>query len=149
MAIELKLDDKAVAFLFPEGSEAHLRLQNAVIDQVIRRTVTKNLDQLNAIIQARVDELFNVALVAKGVSLGAWRTPQLSNPLQAEIVKKAREAIDNAIKEGFGGTPATIEQIRADAFKKVEEQLALELSMGLEARVNRLVKTALKNAVGG
>jgi len=140
MSITLKLDTAALLTLFPEGSQAHLDLQQCVIQQLINRRFRPS-DALQLGIDKATSEFHTLcanvytahfdncvdAQLAPGSRATSWgvpkRTlgPEVVDLIQQQAAKDAREAIESLVK-------VTAESMTTNAIQRCEAELAKVLS---------------------
>lgn len=149
MTILLRLDTNAVDALFPEGTQARVELQQAVIAEIIRRqikpealgeSVTSQIaaaraDALNAIKRAR-DDAAGRAFEEQGVAKSTWGGVELKPGAKAVINEAARQAVRDEI------TNVIAEQIGIQA-----ERLRGTVTHDAQAAVNRMIDREIQAAV--
>ena len=152
--IQLRLDAGALAALFPEGTEARVELQKAVVAEFLK----KNSPRLEFDSQMRRE----IALMRQQAAelcaeqLGMHRSPrcmlglpgayQLTDPMKAQVRDLAhramREEAEKSIKPLADGV---IKTLLEDIDRKIEAQLDAEIL----AKVRAKVHTALASAFPG
>lgn len=140
MSIQLKLDAQAMAALFPEGSEVRLELQQAVINETVRKLVDRELTKTRAQIAEQCRVVVSEALTAEGLTSRLWQGVRLSDSYVRELKEHAvaalREASHKVVAEAVNPVVADIER-----------RIRREVDSGLEVRLNLLAKEALRGAL--
>lgn len=93
MSIQLRLDAPALAALFPEGSQARLDLQQAVVAEFVGRHLKPRMvaaEVMSVIEKARRDAVQEILSELHVTS--AW-TPKLSEKFLATLREEARAAV--------------------------------------------------------
>ena len=148
--IQLRLDAGALAALFPEGTEARVELQKAVVAEFLK----KNSPRLEFDSQMRreIGLMREQAAELCAKELGMHRSPrtmhgppgayQLTDPMKAQVRDLAhramREEAEKSIKPLADG-------VLEDIDRKIEAQLDAEIL----AKVRAKVHTALASAFPG
>lgn len=128
--ITLKLDTNAVKSLFPEGSEARLDLQKAVL-----ANVAQYVGKETALDDETLHFLKNHAASAAQVAVKQWLntyTPAKSSLTEA-IVMRARADVDRLMMD-----------MLQDELQKVAKEFSVTLREQLEAAIERRVRTGLE-----
>lgn len=147
--ILLRLDASAVTAIFPEGTEARVNLQNAVIAEFVRKNIKPSLlgqdvadqieraraDALNAI-KKRADDAKHTYLAELGVSVDGYSRVLLSDSVRSKIQESAKMAVHIEINSVIR------EQVNAAA-----EKLRGTIDHDAKAAVNRLVDSEIREAV--
>lgn len=149
MTIRLHLDTNAVDALFPEGTQARVELQQAVIAEIIRRKIKPGAlgesvaaqierarsDALDAIERAKA-EMADKVLRDQGVTKDHWGCIELKNEAKATIDEAARQAIRDEIEK------AIREQVKSQV-----EKLKFEITVRTEGAISRMIDSEIRNAV--
>jgi len=151
MTLQLKIDTNALTALFPEGTEIRLKLQNAVIDQVVRRLAIKQVADIEARISTAVAleaqlHLQNVRDVK--ITGGNYSHPvryTLGEAFKASVARAVDDAVRDAIQQELNKVrEVQIEEISKRALGVLEHNL----NAGLEQRIDKLIKTSFRRVVG-
>lgn len=139
MTIELKLDTPSLTSLFPEGSEARLKLQQAVIDNFCRRhlrgvasDIESRLEsaRLNTIREA--EAAFTVAL--PGRMPQRKLSPEFSKLIEDEVRTAANQQMRDALS---GAIEAAFAELNIEA----------RVQSYLDARIRNMTSTAIEQAL--
>ena len=117
--ISLKLDTNAVLSLFPEGSEARVELQNAIIKNVVDSIVGKKVDE-------KISSLINDYVTYKFPS---------TVELQKIIDKKFEDFVTN---KGWGSPTTNYTGIK---------KLADKVKSGVETECETVIEKIIQNAI--
>lgn len=133
--MELKLDIHALNALFPEGTEARLKLQQCVLEEFSRRqikalesTIRNQATAIHNSASQKVEEMFKEAGWTK--SYGNWKMPQ---SLKDELADTAKNLV----------TTESSAQMREAANNAAADALA-RMDSTLQARLERLVDERVK-----
>jgi hypothetical protein len=133
--MELKLDIHALSALFPEGSEARLKLQQCVLEEFSRRqikalesTIRNQAVAIHNSASQKVEDMFKEAGWTK--SYGNWKMPQ---SLKEELADTAKSLV----------TTESAVQMREAANNAAAAALA-KMESTVQARVERLVDERIK-----
>ena len=114
--MKIQLDTKALQTLFPEGSEARIDLQRAVVANMLRKSFTGDLDLT---LRAEI-----------GRSVSGLRT-EMRQLIQTEL----RPALDKArdeLTDGFAADAATCRSDAEERLKRSFDLIEKRLTSGLE-----------------
>lgn len=150
--VSLKLDSDAVASLFPEGSQARIDLQSAVITNIASRYLK---DASNTQIQEAVAEsLTDFKLVSdeaiKNVCNDfAKSSYSWNNKLQINLLDSTRDEIRNAIIFGVNSEILSLitEQVAIESKKLVElipEIVTKRMEVNLNCKIEKEVNSRLQ-----
>lgn len=101
MSIQLRLDAAALATLFPEGSQARVDLQQAVVAEFAKKHIKPSAAGLQAMVdKARVEAVAEV-MKELGLTRGAYSSNpvKLSDGVKYEIDQAARSAVREHSRE--------------------------------------------------
>jgi hypothetical protein len=135
---EFKLDASAIMALFPEGTEARLKLQETVMNEVVRKLVDRNVTQMTAAINAAVKLEFSARLGAEGIKT-TGQTLTLSDPARKLIAAEAERVYRDAVSAAVNAV-AELESIR--------RKLSVALDTGLRGQVIEQARIALRGVLG-
>ena len=143
MAVELKLDTAAVVSLFPEGSEVRLKLQQAVINEVVKNLIDRRIKELQAEINTRIQSIENEArkaftdeLTRKGFDR-KWGNLVLSDAAKSLIAEQARSAFSEEINKAVNAAAAVHLEL-------VKGRLDREIDSGFRLRLDAIAKDVLR-----
>lgn len=141
--IVLRLNTDVVASLFPEGSQARVDLQQAVIAKVIERVVTKEIRHIDWNLEAQVKNVIAVKLQEMGVT-SKWAgssstalSPELTNRLR----NRAEEEVNLRINEGIR---LAVNQAVASLQPRIDKLLEGELTDAIRDLARKALKDVLK-----
>lgn len=121
MTIQLRLDTTALAALFPEGSEARLDLQRAVVNQFITQYIKPTMirdDVMRMVTAARSEAVAQVTKELGGQNL--WNTglsdtfkqrikDEVTMMASAFTVKTINEAVEHSVQSRMVGIDRTVD----------------------------------------
>jgi hypothetical protein len=141
MSIQLKLDAPALAALFPEGSEIRLELQQAVINETVRKLVDRELSKTRAFISEQCAKTVKDALDKESLTSKVWAGVKLSDSytkeLQRLVVEEARTAFHKYVSEAMA-------PMIADLDKRIKDRMESEMTVKLAALAKQAMRDALK-----
>lgn len=139
MSVQLKLDAQAMTALFPEGSEIRLALQQAVINEVARNIVDRNITNLRSQIDATCMAHFERVLADQGIKrhYSGW---QISPEIKATINDAAKLSFSSEVSKA-------IDAVAQPALDEIRRKLDAQLETGLRARLDALAREALRGAL--
>jgi len=136
MSIQLKLDGKAVASLFPEGSEARIQLSNAVVAEVLSKHLKPQY--IGDAVERQIFEAKTSAITEVLSKMGVqskWGNISLSEEfrktLHELIAKTVKGRIDQAIHEHV-----TSEETKAWLNRRVEYAIEQRFNRALDEAVS-------------
>lgn len=141
MNVELKLDTAAVNALFPEGTEARVALQQAVINNITSNILDKRINEdireqvrnaaaamgVNDNLQTKVQTEMRRYLVEKG-----WNT---RGKIQTSRLEEVKAIINQEVQD-------TTYQIFEDLIKKCTEEAKTKFADGMERKINYALSNA-------
>ena len=140
MSIQLKLDAPAIAALFPEGSEIRLELQQAVINETVRKVVDRELSATRRYIGECCKKIVEDALAKEGLTSKVWSgvalTKEYEDRLKVLTTEAARTAFHKYVSEAMA-------PMIADLDKRIKDRMDAEMT----AKLNTLAKEALRGAL--
>lgn len=139
MSIQLKIDTAALISLFPEGSEVRLELQQAVINEVSRNIIDRNVSALNAQVKAACLAHFERVLATEGIK-HAYNGWQLSEPVKTAIGDQVKSLFSKEVSKA-------IDAVAQPALDEIRRKLDAQLETGLRARLDALAREALRGAL--
>lgn len=169
--MKFQLDTKAMEALFPEGSEARVELQTAVIANFAKRIKNDHISNLvkqeviretNGIADPReLGHLMNQALKAEFDNINRWgATVNLKtdsgigqamrsyvNTLQYEMIRNLRNEFQVVLKEGIEARAAGLIAQAKDELNKVEGELETRIRSNISRQMDDIIKQELKKAL--
>lgn len=140
MSIQLKLDSAAMAALFPEGSEIRLELQQAVINETVRKLVDRELSGTRAYIDTQCKKIVSEALAKEGLTSKLWTGVRLSDDYTKKLESLTTEAARTAFHKYV--SEAMVPMI-GDLDNRIKSRMDAEMT----AKLNALAKAALRDAL--
>ena len=137
----LKLDTDAVQLLFPEGTEARVKLQDAVIDNVVRRLMTKDYTVLGERFQGEIRAQISKHLSTQGATFNFAGEVKLKDTLVQALSQRVNEAVQQVVDNH-------VEAARQALLAEVGARLNDHLERGLERKVDTLVRASLGRLAG-
>lgn len=156
----LRIDLRALAALFPEGSPARVELQQAVVAEFVRKhlkdsvlgsgieaMLTETRDNLRAEIRAARDQLLKNDQAVAGVTGDYWRGIRFSDDAKNAIKSEAYAVLKGVIEESIKGHVATHMQrlekaianaVQAATTKAIEDQVSAAVRARVAAVVEKL-----------
>ena len=135
----IKLDAHAVAYLFPEGSEARIELQQTVMNEMVRKLVDREVTSMKAAIDAAVKTEFSARLGVEGIKvLGQNLT--LSDPARRLIADKATAVYVEAVNKAVAA-------VAEPELESIRRKLHVALDTGLREQIKEQAKIALRGIV--
>lgn len=160
--ISIKLDTNTVRDLFPEGSEARVQLQQAVIDNVVKEMVLKDTENnIRKTVQTEIHSATrNVPSVVEEIKKqleqfyekAGWSgdirgTQAFSAAMREEAERHASIAISNmvreAIQDGMTKSEARIKDHMAYASIKMQDIVVKAVNKDFEAIINKAIAEKL------
>jgi anionic cell wall polymer biosynthesis LytR-Cps2A-Psr (LCP) family protein len=138
--IEFKLDATAMTALFPEGSTARLKLQETVMNEIVRKVVDRNVANMHSQINDAVRIEFQARLAAEGVKIIGQKLT-LSDPARKLIAEQAAVAYNAAVF-------AAVNAVAEPELESIRRKLNVALDTGLRAQITEQVKIALRGVLG-
>jgi len=139
MSIAIKLDTTAMLALFPEGSQAHLDLQQAVLNEVVRKLVDRNVGQMTAKINEAVRTEFSARLGVEGIKV-LNQTLTLSDPARKAIAEQATQVYRDAVQKA-------VNEVAAPEVEAIRKKLNVALDTGLRSAIIEQAKIALRGVL--
>jgi hypothetical protein len=140
MSIQLKLDAAAMAALFPEGSEIRLELQQAVINETVRKIVDRELSVTRNHIESQCKLIVEQALAAEGLTSKVWKGVKLSDETEKRLKEQATAAATTAVSKAVYEAMAPLV---ADLDARIKRYAEGEM----QVRMNGMAKEALRGAL--
>lgn len=144
--MEIKLDFKALEALFPEGSEARVRLQQCVIEEFTRKHIKTlaNNHSLTSELRTLVEKHRDVAMTefleyGKSTVYGG-KTMQLNENTKNRIRSDIKSLVEAEIQN-------SILSLKDSLYEDLRARINIELKSKLNAQVNEEVSSFIKNAV--
>jgi hypothetical protein len=135
----IKLDAHAIAYLFPEGSEARIELQQTVMNEMVRKLVDREVTSMKAAIDAAVKTEFSARLGVEGIKvLGQNLT--LSDPARRLIADKATAVYVEAVNKAVAA-------VAEPELESIRRKLHVALDTGLREQIKEQAKIALRGIV--
>ena len=141
MSIQLKLDAAAMAALFPEGSEIRLELQQAVINETVRKIVDRELTRTRNHIEEQCKKAVEDALAKEGLTSKVWQGVKLSDPYLEKLKELTTEAARTAFHKYVSS--AMFPMIE-DLDKRIKDRMDDEMKVRLDALARAALRGALK-----
>lgn len=151
----LRLDAAALAALFPEGSQARVDLQNAVVAEFIRKNfrdaalgddVRKKLESARADALTEVDRarqlIMSGALEAAGLKKDSWGGWKLSDEGQRAVKDAAQSVVRAAAVEA---AEAAMPGVQA----KVEDTVRVRLNQIIDSEARAAVRRHMDALMAG
>lgn len=143
MSIQLRLDVPALQALFPEGSEARLDLQRAVVSQFITQYLKPSMirdDVMRMVTAARAEAVAQVMREMGAQSTwGAGISDSFKLQLKNEIATQASSFVSNEINEALmRSMTARVKNIEATVENALERMTANMLRARLEEKIRAL-----------
>lgn len=150
--VSLKLDSDAVASLFPEGSQARIDLQSAVITNIASRYLkdATNTQIREAVSQSLGDfKLASDEAIKKVCNDFAKSSYSWNNKLQINLLDSTRDEIRNAIIFGVNSEILSLitEQVAIESKKLVElipEIVTKRMEVNLNCKIEKEVNSRLQ-----
>ena len=136
---EFKLDASAIMALFPEGTEARLKLQETVMNEIVRKLVDRNVTQMTAAINAAVKLEFSARLGAEGIKT-TGQTLTLSDPARKLIAAEAERVYRDAVS-------AAVNAVAEPELESIRRKLSVALDTGLRGQVIEQARIALRGVL--
>lgn len=140
MTIEFKLDTHAVETLFPEGTEARVKLQQAVIEEFTRRHIKSMINgvvddpYLTRVVEEAKTKLLSDYFIADKES--GWNknykmmlTPKHKDAIQFDISRMVNDQVQEALKAEMANS---------------ERWISATLRHNISVEVNRFANTEIK-----
>lgn len=141
MSIQLKLDAAALAALFPEGSQVRLELQQAVINETVRKIVDRELSKTRDYISTQCKKTVEHALVKEGFISEVWTGAKLSAEYEAKLQSVIKESAQNAF---YRFTTEAMAPMLADLDNRIKNRMESEMTDKLAALAKQAMRDALK-----
>ena len=97
--MELKLDAKALIALFPEGSEARLKLQQCVIEEFAKRQLTTLRSSLSQVLANAVQDMLAEATEKAAAKMEAPLLAAMERRLAYKIDAQIDKALDATLRK--------------------------------------------------
>src|SRR6187401_2342805 len=134
-----KLDAAAIAYLFPEGSQARIDLQQTVMNEMVRKLVDREVTHMKAAIDAAVKTEFSARVGVEGIKhLGQNLT--LSDPARKLIAEQATKVYVQAVN-------AAVAAVAEPELESIRRKLNVALDTGLRAQIQEQAKIALRGVL--
>lgn len=137
--VTLKLDTGAMQALFPEGSEARVELQRAVVANFISQHIKPSLigAQVESMVKAAKEAAVKEALVDLGVTTSWGGGTQLSDSFKAKLKEQASDSlranIGTAVEQATTAVIATLgERIKNSVEMKTDDEIRRALRLRVE-----------------
>lgn len=140
MSIQLKLDAAAVTVLFPEGSPVRLELQQAVINEITRKIVDRELAKTRQYIDSECRRIAEAALRAEGLTSKMWSGVKIADSTEKLLKESATNAANAAVNSSLAAAMAPL-------LLDMDTRIQRALDDRLRIRVDELAKSALRNAL--
>lgn len=141
MTVEIKLDTNAMNALFPEGTEARVNLQKAVIanfaktnlkpSQVVQKEVMAEIDKE----AKKITEEVLRELQVKGPIRGWTDTWILKPEFEANIRKVIKEKIDQMIHSAVCAAEENVARI---VKSRIDDEVVRQIRIGVSAKMDAL-----------
>jgi hypothetical protein len=145
--IDLKLDTNAVMSLFPEGSEARLKLQSAVISNVIERTTkSASVDpELKKMIDDGVaaagKEFMKEYLESQSIFFGNnVAASTLVGQVKARVIELTKKQIEQSIAQ-------EMETYFFKEFKRIQESMLMQLEKTVDRKLEQYTEKQISEQV--
>lgn len=169
--MKLQLDTKAMEALFPEGSEARVELQRAVIANFAKRVKIDHIDMqirqeivretLGLTNPSELAVRMNHALKAEFDNLNSWgaRTSLKDNSgiatamrdyvsrLQSQLMCDLRKEHETMMKATIDFRVGTLVEQAKEELAKVEKELESRVRANISRQMNDIIKQELKKAL--
>lgn len=154
--MELKLDVHALNALFPEGTEARLKLQQCVLEEFSRRhfksmdnLIRKNVQELQTVVDAQLEPLLKEHGWTKWYS--SWKLPPAVREELASKVNDLVRAESNDMIREAGKEAARMAMSRLDDTinHTVDRMLEAKVTELLNREADETLKGALRSRLLG
>ncbi len=145
--IQLRLDAGAIAALFPEGSEARVKLQHAVIQEFCRHNIkgVVDLNILAPLVKGLEDQMKVHATGVIEKAIGKVKEWPYKVTVNADLMEAAKKEIEKNATDYFAAfAKEMVEKLKLEAFVEKRIQNALHYNIGDE--INKKVKEKLAAA---
>lgn len=144
--IKLQLNADAIAALFPEGSQARVELQNAVVAEFVRKHI--KIAALGSGIQLQIEkakkEAIEVALGEFGLKKDTWGAMKLTGAAQGSIADATRAAVRQEVTDQIAVAVNLAKgTVTHDAQAAVNRLVNGEIATAVKARVQEVAKGVL------
>lgn len=144
--IKLQLNADALAALFPEGSQARVELQNAVVAEFVRKHI--KIAALGSGIQLQIEkakkEAIEVALGEFGLKKDTWGAMKLTSVAQGSIADATRAAVRQEVTDQIAvAVNLAKSTVTHDAQAAVNRLVNGEIATAVKARVQEVAKGVL------
>ena len=134
-----KLDAAAIEYLFPEGSQARIDLQQTIMNEIVRKLVDRNVTNMRAQIDAAVKTEFQARLAVEGIKhLGQNLT--LSDPARKLIAEQATKVYVEAVN-------GAVQAVAQPEIEAIRRKLNIALDTGLRSMVIEQARAALRGVL--
>jgi anionic cell wall polymer biosynthesis LytR-Cps2A-Psr (LCP) family protein len=137
--IDIKLDAEAMSALFPEGSVGRLKLQETVMNEIVRKLVDRNVSNMHSQINEAVRIEFQARLAAEGIKIIGQKLT-LSDPARKLIADQAAVVYNAAVF-------AAVNAVAEPELDSIRRKLQVALDTGLRAQISEQVKIALRGVL--
>lgn len=145
MTMQLRLDADALAKLFPEGSQARVELQNAVVAEFIKKHVSDKLvaDDVQRLIKSAKSEAVTEVMRELGVH-SQWGNVVLSDTFKNKLKEQVREQVTSHIHQSATDAAMTL---REDLGPMIEKRIELLADQIIEKRIGKELGDRLSKAI--
>lgn len=145
MTVTLRLDTDALNALFPEGSEARVDLQRAVVVNLIAKLAIKDVKHLDDNLVAQAKQIADQAITGFGITTRrGFGEPkvEVDGPVRTAIVEQARLAVAAANKHAVDLAMKEYppELVKADIELALKRLIEGEAKNGLRDTVRSIIR---------
>jgi hypothetical protein len=146
--MQLRLDSQALAALFPEGTQARVDLQSAVIAEFCRKHI--KTAALGPEVQTQIEVAMKDAnthfLSAAGILHGRFSNVVLSDEVKRKISEAASEAVQDGIRKAI---TSEVESMRVNVEARVQRAVDNMVASTVDKQVYKRVKEVADGILGG
>lgn len=145
--MEIRLDTKALAALFPEGTEARVHLQNAVVAEFIRRHIKPSLvekdviDHIDIAERNAVNEVLNKLGATTDRFSGYGGSIKFSSSFIRLLDEKATESVNNLMSvliHAYAESDACKRRVDNLVAKAIETRFSAALDKAVQDRLQAI-----------
>jgi 23S rRNA U2552 (ribose-2'-O)-methylase RlmE/FtsJ len=144
MTIQLRLDGPALAALFPEGTEARIELQKAVVAEFVRKHMTAAVpeDVKKLVVEQRAKAVQDVLREFGGIStFGVQLTPIFKDAVRNEVRKAVHEFVTQQLQASLA---ETTKDLLSETDTYVRKHVEIKTDEAIDKAVRARFDSALK-----
>lgn len=144
MTIQLRLDGPALAALFPEGSEARLELQKAVVAEFVRKHLTAAVpdDVKKLVVEQRAKAVNDVLREFGGLStFGVQLSPVFKDTVRNEVRQTVQQFVTEQLQISLA---ETTKDLLSETDTYVRKHVELKTDEAISTAVRERFAAALK-----